>query len=134
MCFFKMNSVILGISGSRTFNNYITFSKYLNQKIKEFKISCIVTGNDRGTNQLAVRYAITNKIKYVILHPDWKRHGNYAGFIQNQELVNKSDLIICFWDFKSKGTEDTIKKCRSQNKKCIVINPFIDNYTKKEIK
>lgn len=126
--------IVLGISGSRTFTNYIAFSRFLNQKIKDLKISCIITGDAKGTDQLAIRYARDNKIKYIALKPDWKKYGNYAGFLQNQELVNQSDLVICFWDNRSKGTADTIKRCKEQHKKYIVTNPFIDSYIKKEIK
>lgn len=44
--------------------------------------------------------------------PDWSRHGNRAGFVRNEQMlvVGKPDLVLAFWDGKSHGTLDMIRR------------------------
>lgn len=116
----------VGISGSRSFNNYHTFSSHLNRILKKIDTSCIITGDAKGVDQLAKRYAKENNIKLIELHADWKTFKKSAGFRLNQELINLSDFVICFWDGKSPGTKNTIEKCKQQKRRFVIINPFIN--------
>lgn len=44
-------------------------------------------------------------------HPDWSRHGKGAGFLRNEEMAALgADLCLAFWDGKSPGTLDMIKR------------------------
>lgn len=57
---------------------------------------------------------------------DWGKYGKAAGPIRNQEIVNVSDIVIAFWNKKSRGTKDTIDKALRGNKPVLVI-PFLED-------
>jgi hypothetical protein len=45
---------------------------------------------------------------------DWAKYGPAAGPIRNKEIIDACDVVIAFWDGKSKGTANSIKlaKCK----------------------
>jgi ABC-type Fe3+-hydroxamate transport system substrate-binding protein len=54
--------------------------------------------------------------------PDWERWGKSAGMLRNvQMLAAKPDLVIAFYDGKSKGTEHTIREAHKRGIKTFVI-------------
>lgn len=102
-----------GVVGSRNFNNY----ELLNKTLSEYdNINYIISGGAYGADKLAERYAINNNIKTIIFLPEWSKYGKSAGFIRNKLIVNESDIIIAFWDGKSKGTKLTIDLIKKYNK------------------
>lgn len=42
--------------------------------------------------------------------------------IRNSLIIDSSELVIAFWDGKSKGTQDSIGKARKSGKKLIIVN------------
>lgn len=73
----------------------------------------------------AVTYAL-EKLGMKVLKADWGKYGKAAGPIRNQEIVNVSDIVIAFWNKKSRGTKDTIDKALRGNKPVLVI-PFLED-------
>lgn len=106
--------MMIGVIGSRTFNDYKLLSKVLDL-YKNFDY-IIVSGGANGADSLSEKYAKENNIKTNIYLPDWKKYGKSAGFIRNNDIVNNSDIIIAFWDGKSKGTKHSISLAKKQNK------------------
>lgn len=47
-------------------------------------------------------------IEKQIFLPDWDKHGKSAGFIRNKLIIDSADLVVAFWDGKSKGTKSSI--------------------------
>lgn len=47
---------------------------------------------------------------------DWTKFGRAAGPIRNTEIVKRCDRLIAFWDGKSRGTADAIKKALAAGK------------------
>ncbi len=39
---------------------------------------------------------------------EWDKYGKSAGYIRNRLIVQESDMIVAFWDGKSKGTKHSI--------------------------
>ena len=68
----------------------------------------IVSGGAKGPDSFAERFALVSRIPTKIFPPDWDTHGKAAGFIRNKQIVDYSDMVIAFWDQKSKGTKHTI--------------------------
>ena len=48
------------------------------------------------------------KINRIIFLPDWDKYGKSAGFIRNKLIINEADMVVAFWDGKSKGTKNSI--------------------------
>jgi hypothetical protein len=109
----------IGIVGSRTFDNYELLVNTLS--IFAEGIDVIVSGGAQGADSLAAKYANDLEVDCLVLKPDWDKNGKSAGFIRNQQIVDASDMIIAFWDGKSKGTEDLINKARIAKKPTFII-------------
>jgi hypothetical protein len=107
----------LGVVGSRYFDDY----DLLKSILSKFKtISCIVSGGAKGADILSERYAQEHNIETKIFLPDWSM-GRGAGHERNTLIVKNSDSVIAFWDGKSRGTLDSINKCKRFNVPCKVI-------------
>jgi hypothetical protein len=40
-----------------------------------------------------------------IFPPVWEHHGRFAGAIRNNDIIDYADIMVIFWDGKSKGTK-----------------------------
>lgn len=72
----------------------------------------IVHGGARGPDSMAENAAKMLGLGYRCFLADWNKHGRAAGPIRNQRMLDemKPDLVIAFWDGKSKGTKDMIDR------------------------
>jgi YspA, cpYpsA-related SLOG family len=107
----------LGIIGSRTFTDY----EFMKRHVDLSNVELIVSGGARGADSLAEQLATEHNIPTLIFKADWKTHGVAAGFIRNTTIVEESDVIIAFWDGKSRGTMDTVSKAKKAGKTVSVI-------------
>ena len=46
--------------------------------------------------------------------PDYARYGRAAPLRRNVQIVAYADLVLAFWDGKSRGTRFVIDQCRKQ--------------------
>jgi hypothetical protein len=110
----------IGIVGSRTFTDYTYFCKCLLELIFIERINKIISGGARGADSLGERFAKEYGINFDIFVAEWDLFGKSAGFKRNKSIVDESDLIIAFWDGKSKGTKDTLNKAAKSKKTSII--------------
>ena len=114
----------LAVIGSRTFNDYDLLVKTL----KRFHIDEIVSGGAIGTDSLAEKYSRESLLKKPkIFLPLFKRNKNIAYspkwfFERNKEIVDYSDMIIAFWDGKSKGTKHALDYAKKQEKPFLIVD------------
>ena len=80
----------------------------------------IVSGGAIGIDTCASEYAKSNGIKLTEFKPDYATYSKAAPLIRNDEIILYSDLVIAFWDGKSRGTLYVINKCKELKKPCIV--------------
>lgn len=106
----------VAVIGSRSFHNY----EMLKNVLSKYHISLIISGGAKGADSLAETYARENDIETLIFKPDWDKHGKSAGYIRNIDIIENSDLVIAFWDGKSKGTKHSIDLAKKGNKKIII--------------
>lgn len=109
----------IGIVGSRNIVNYKAVKQSLDEIVKDGDI--IVSGGAIGVDSLAEDYADYRKLDKEIYKPEWDKYGKVAGLIRNSKIVESSDYIVAFWDGKSTGTLDTIKKAEAIGKQVIKI-------------
>lgn len=108
----------VAIVGSRTFDDYTL----LYNTLKEItNIELIVSGGARGADSLAESWAKVNKTPVKIFLPNWDKFGKSAGFKRNVQIVENCDLLIAFWDGKSKGTEHSINLAKQMKKDIKII-------------
>jgi YspA, cpYpsA-related SLOG family len=113
----------LAIIGSRTFNDYELMQTFTDLT----DVTLIISGGAIGADSLAERLANENNIPTLIFKPDWKLNGAKAGFMRNTSIVENCDQLIAFWDGKSNGTMDSVKKARALGKPVTVIEPGHSN-------
>jgi phosphoserine aminotransferase len=104
----------IAIIGSRTFNDFNLFTLLINKLNLNF--TQIITGGAKGTDSLAEKYANENKIKLLIIKPEYdKYHFKKAPLMRNKEIVSKCNMVIAFWNGTSTGTLFTINEAKKQN-------------------
>ena len=77
----------------------------------------IVSGGARGIDTCARNYALKQKIKLTEFLPDYDKYGRAAPLKRNLQIINHADLVITFWNGKSRGTHHVINECKKRNKK-----------------
>lgn len=103
------------IAGSRTFNDYDLLHKSCDDILKAVptdKDIIIVSGTARGADSLGEKYALERGYTIERHSADWEKYGKSAGMIRNAEMAKEADALICFWDGKSKGTQNMIHQAR----------------------
>jgi len=103
------------IAGGRDFDNYDLLKTSCDNILKWKKEVQIVSGRAVGADALGERYAIEKGFVIKIFPADWFSHGRAAGPMRNQEMADYADALIAFWDGKSTGTADMIR--RAENNK-----------------
>ena len=78
--------------------------------------TCIVSGGARGVDACAHRYAVENGVDYVEYLPDYARYGRRAPLLRNEQIVKNADVVLAFWDGRSRGTAYTIKYAQKLHK------------------
>ena len=101
------------VIGSRDYRNYEQFRATLDGYTD---ITRIVSGGARGPDGMAERYARDKGIPCDVFAADWANLGKAAGIIRNTDIINAAEAVIAFWDGKSTGTKDSLKKAIKQNK------------------
>lgn len=108
----------LAIIGSRSFNDKKIFDKTLAFLPKP---SMIVSGGAMGADSLGANYAEDNSIPTIIHLPNWALHGRSAGFVRNEYIIRDCDVVLAFWDGKSRGTKDSLDHAKQYKKPTIVV-------------
>lgn len=80
---------------------------FLPQNITE-----IISGGAKGVDTSAKNYALTHNIKLVEFFPSYELYGRAAPLKRNEQIVQRAELILAFWDGKSRGTKYTINYAR----------------------
>ncbi len=81
----------------------------------------IVSGGADGIDTCARQYALSHGIKLTEFLPEYSRYGRGAPIKRNDTIIQNSDMVLAFWDGKSRGTKYVIDKCRKTNVKIEVI-------------
>lgn len=102
--------------GSRIFSDIkLIYDKIIYWFANNIENHDFISGGATGVDTIAEKefdrwnnYSKYGKLKKFIFKANWEKYGKSAGARRNQEIVNKADYIVAFWDGKSKGTKITI--------------------------
>ena len=75
----------------------------------------IVSGGARGVDTSARNYALRHGLKLTEFLPEYGRFGRGAPLMRNITIIENADLVLAFWDGKSKGTKFVIDYCKKRN-------------------
>jgi hypothetical protein len=102
------------VEGGRDFRDYERMSEILKDYLFHLEggdPDCnveIVSGGAWGADKLGEKFAKANLLGLSVFPADWKKHGKSAGYLRNSEMADYADMLIAFWDGKSKGTKHMI--------------------------
>jgi len=71
----------------------------------------IVSGGAKGVDTCARDYALSHGIKITEYLPEYEKYGRAAPLKRNITIIQNADLVLAFWDGKSKGTKFVIDSC-----------------------
>lgn len=97
------------VAGSRGFNNYDLLCNELNDW-NQFgaEITEIVSGTAQGADKLGEQFAKEYHFPIKQFPANWQEFGKSAGYIRNKQMADYAEVLIAFWDGKSKGTKHMI--------------------------
>jgi predicted Rossmann fold nucleotide-binding protein DprA/Smf involved in DNA uptake len=111
----------IGIVGSRDYNDYYEFRKYIDSFREHIEMNMIISGGATGVDSMAYRYAVEKGITFVC-HPPIPEEGfPRAFFRRNLRIVAASETILAFPKGKSSGTRHTISVAKKLNIPCYVV-------------
>lgn len=96
------------IAGGRDFSDYDVLKKYCDSRLTFENIE-IVSGCAKGADTLGERWASERGVYIKKFPANWSKWGKAAGFKRNIEMAEYANVLVAFWDGKSKGTEHMIK-------------------------
>ena len=109
----------VAIIGSRSCGD-LTLEKILSHIPKE--TTSIVSGGAIGADSFARIVAKELKLPFEEYLPDYATFGKLAPIVRNKTIIDRADLVLAFWDYKSKGTKNALSEALNQNKKISIIN------------
>lgn len=110
------------IAGGRLFNDYNLLCQKCDDILSSHSDIEIVSGTANGADKLGERYATDRSYPITKFPADWNCYGKSAGYRRNSDMAKYSDMLIAFWDGKSKGTEHMINLAKTNN---LVVNVII---------
>ena len=102
----------IAVVGSRDFPDL----ELVGEVLRQCDHSKLISGGAKGVDRKAEEYARQYNVEIEVIEPDWDQHGKSSGPIRNQEIINKAEHIIAFWNGESSGTKDSIKKALKTDK------------------
>lgn len=100
----------VAVIGSRNIKNF-TLGDFLPEGVTE-----IVSGGAKGVDTVAREYAKEHGLLLTEFLPEYKLYGRGAPLKRNELIVDYADLVLAFWDGKSRGTKNVIERCNSTGK------------------
>ncbi len=109
-----MRVAVIGSRGLRVDH----LEDYLPEDVTE-----IVSGGARGIDTCAKNYALAHGLKLTEFLPEYEKYGRGAPLRHNITIIEHSDLVLAFWDGKSRGTKYVIDNCKKRNIPVVVLTP-----------
>jgi hypothetical protein len=117
-------SINITVGGCRDFNDYGYIFGCLDQYLQKLDDNDItfISGRCSGVDTAAERYAEEKGFKTLLFPAEWDKYGKAAGPIRNKKMVEAADIVIAFWDGRSRGTRSLIEFARKANKRLIIFS------------
>jgi len=115
------------IAGSRDYEesseySNVIFNGLIDGIVQFYEVKEIVSGLAKGPDTMGKDYGIEHGIRVVEFPAEWDLLGKRAGMIRNHQMGNYADILVAFWDGKSKGTKGMIEYMTKLKKVVVVEN------------
>ena len=124
----------IAVIGGRNFNDYERAKRILNL----YPITMVVTGGAEGADAIGKKYSEEVLKKEAEIYPalwsdlnaipcvikerrDGSKYNALAGHNRNTDIVNNCDMVVAFWDKKSRGTKDSLDKAHNLGKTTLIV-------------
>lgn len=81
----------------------------------------IISGGANGVDSCAKDFALKNSLTYTEFLPKYDKFVKSAPLKRNLEIMDYADMVIAFWDGKSRGTRFVIENCEKLGKSIKVV-------------
>ena len=111
------------IAGGRDFTNTQYAADSLVKLVEDNKLPdtfTVISGNANGADKVGEYLAKLWDLPLEIYPADWNQHGKSAGYIRNSQMADIADVLVAFWDEKSRGTMHMINTMKQQHKSVFV--------------
>ena len=105
------------IAGSRDFDDYemmvgrmLQVERALHDNKQE--MAEVVSGHAKGADKLGETWAWFNNIPVKLFPADWQHKGKAAGIVRNRQMAEYADVLVLFWDGKSRGSLNMLQTAR----------------------
>ena len=88
----------------------------------------IISGGSKGVDTCAREYAVANNIPLTEFKPEYDRYGRGAPLKRNITIIENADIVLAFWDGKSRGTKYVIDACEERQIPVKVYIMEVQNY------
>lgn len=101
------------IAGGRDFKDYDLLKFTCDHILKGQENVQIVSGKASGADTLGEIYAKEKSFSIAEFPADWDKYGKSAGYRRNSDMATYGNVLIAFWDGKSRGTKHMIDLAKS---------------------
>jgi hypothetical protein len=100
------------VCGGRHYDNFKQFDAVMDFLHIRNKFVRVIHGGASGADNAAHFWAGYNRIPVDVYEAHWNRHGNAAGILRNQRMLDegKPDLVVAFPG--GAGTADMVRRAR----------------------
>lgn len=90
--------MILLVCGGRDYDDQDFLEAYLDKLAEKYRITKLIHGGALGADTLASSWAWSRDIPRKEYRAKWEKHGNAAGPVRNQEMLDKEhpELVVAF--------------------------------------
>ncbi len=112
------------VCGSRDWRDWATVRRVLDDLLSSRGPFTLVHGAAPGADSIARAWGVG--VVPLEPHPaDWKAKGKGAGFARNEAMAAAgADLLVAFWDGRSPGTRDMIRRAVAHGIPVRIIAPI----------
>jgi ribA/ribD-fused uncharacterized protein len=114
-----IGEVVMAVVGSRSLDNSecrADANRVWAEVYPMYPEKGLVSGGATGPDSWAEDWAKEINRPIQVIKPDWKKFGKSAGFKRNQQIIDAADVVLIFWDGKSKGTQHDINLAKKAGK------------------
>lgn len=101
------------VCGGRNYRDQDSVWGTLNELDRKYGLTTLIHGGASGADTLAGMWARAWGVTEWVHPADWRKHGNAAGPIRNQDMLErgKPDLVVAFPG--GRGTADMVRRAKT---------------------